>query len=235
MSLLSPSVLDSPVPRYLLAFDCVSFNRFLETILTSNSVNPFTGAQKVHQSPWLFTTAADTIFSVARERVYRQKKIGISVKQKPVEGNSGSSTAEKLRGKKPVEQAEEEIPDDLAEDDFDQIDEQVLREMENFNAPTPLTAEESRIKQEEKERLRGLPPGVEPVLEEQPKWKLLSEVLEEIETELYFHEPQEGTSRPSSRSCTDSPSRRSSEQHNPRHVLLCLHLLHPPRVYCLAA
>lgn len=40
------------------------------------------------------------------------------------------------------------------------------------------------IKAEEEERPSWLPPGMEPILEEQPKWDLLTEVLQEIEEEI---------------------------------------------------
>lgn len=37
---------------------------------------------------------------------------------------------------------------------------------------------------QKKQRIKWMPPGVEPVLEEQPKWLVLSEVLEEIEQQM---------------------------------------------------
>ncbi|CAO1631937.1 unnamed protein product [Jaminaea pallidilutea] len=39
---------------------------------------------------------------------------------------------------------------------------------------------------------KWLPPGIEPVLEELPKWHLLREVLDEIEQEIYFTEEKPG-------------------------------------------
>ncbi|PWN19517.1 hypothetical protein BCV69DRAFT_284143 [Microstroma glucosiphilum] len=41
-----------------------------------------------------------------------------------------------------------------------------------------------------------LPPGIEPILEEQPKWQLLREVLDEVEQEIYFSENKEGLAAP---------------------------------------
>lgn len=40
--------------------------------------------------------------------------------------------------------------------------------------------------------MNWLPPGVQPVLEEQPKWHLLSDVLEEIENDLQFADKNYG-------------------------------------------
>lgn len=41
-----------------------------------------------------------------------------------------------------------------------------------------------------------LPPGIEPTLEEQPKWQLLREVLDEVEQEIYFSENKESSVAP---------------------------------------
>ncbi|EGG12539.1 DNA repair protein rad16 [Melampsora larici-populina 98AG31] len=102
---------------YLLSFDCVTFYQFLETILAANS-STTTGVTAQNQSPWLFTSAADTIFSVAKRRLYENIE------------KSKNSTNE-------------------AQWDWN-----------------------------------WLPKGTQPVLEEQPKWLLLGEVLKEIEVSL---------------------------------------------------
>lgn len=60
--------------RYLVSYDCVTFNSCLETILAENTrlqENPYH-----QQSPWLFMEAANTIISVSKaivlmHRVYR--------------------------------------------------------------------------------------------------------------------------------------------------------------------
>ncbi|KAI9777587.1 MAG: hypothetical protein M1816_004631 [Peltula sp. TS41687] len=101
--------------HYLLAYDAVSFNRYLDTILAAHSPPP--GSTRQSQSPWLFLDAAHTIFDTAKRRVYTGK-------------------------------ADE-------------------------NAPPGVT--------------RTLPDTLRPVLEEQPKWALLSEVLEEIERDSYLN------------------------------------------------
>jgi DNA excision repair protein ERCC-4 len=53
---------------YLLTYDPVSFNQFLETVLITNTPAP--GSTRHNNSPWLFLDAAHTVFSVAKERVY---------------------------------------------------------------------------------------------------------------------------------------------------------------------
>ncbi|KAF9164315.1 hypothetical protein DFQ26_001598 [Actinomortierella ambigua] len=99
---------------YLVSYDCVTFNNFLEAIVASNA--PSSGHSFHQHSPWLFTDPADKIFSTARARVF-------------------------------LKQADYVDPDDPS-----------------------------------------LPPGMRPILEEQPKWSVLSDIMDEIEMECY-HEP----------------------------------------------
>ncbi|KAI8806841.1 hypothetical protein BJ742DRAFT_814576 [Cladochytrium replicatum] len=74
---------------YLITYDSVTFNSFLETILTSNvamansSTAIFRGADWGQQSPWLLMDAAHTIFSLARQRVYLRSTTS---KEKVVDG-----------------------------------------------------------------------------------------------------------------------------------------------------
>lgn len=157
---------------YLLSFDCVAFNQFLETILSANSANPATGAQKQHKSPWLFLPAADTIFTVARRRVYL----------------------------KPSEQPQPKASTSTANDDDEAefwaasaADEEALLAIEameaEMNGGGPSSASKPSLKGKERAIERPptwMPPGCKPVLEEQPKWHLLSEVLDEIENHLHF-------------------------------------------------
>ncbi|KAJ3298748.1 hypothetical protein HK104_010313 [Borealophlyctis nickersoniae] len=97
---------------YLVSYDCVTFNSFLETIMTSNTIGPSAVFRsEAAQSQWLLLDAAHAVFAAARNRVYNK-----------VTGALGN-----------------------------------LEE--------------------------GIPPGVEPVLEEQPKWRVLKEVMREIEAE----------------------------------------------------
>ncbi|KAI8332645.1 hypothetical protein BC941DRAFT_436197 [Chlamydoabsidia padenii] len=54
---------------YLTNYDCVSFNSFVETIITSNTPTPSARMLK-RQSQWLFLDAADQLITSARKRVY---------------------------------------------------------------------------------------------------------------------------------------------------------------------
>lgn len=100
--------------NYLLSYDCVSLLKHLDTVRATLSPPP--GSTKQNFSPWLLTDAADTIFKIARDRVYSGRV---------EERNEG--TADKL------------------------------------------------------------PDALRPVLEEQPKWALLGEILDEIEHDAYFN------------------------------------------------
>jgi DNA excision repair protein ERCC-4 len=97
--------------NYLLSYDCISLLKHLDTVRATLSPPP--GSTKQNYSPWLLTETAETIFTVAKNRVY-----------------SGDRS----------EAAADEISTSLR-----------------------------------------------PVLEEQPKWALLAEILSEIETEAYFN------------------------------------------------
>ncbi|KAF3078991.1 hypothetical protein TWF569_002120 [Orbilia oligospora] len=52
----------------LLSLDAVSFHQYLETVLASNA--PTNSLSTLGHSPWLYLDAADTLFSLARRRVY---------------------------------------------------------------------------------------------------------------------------------------------------------------------
>ena len=99
----------------VLAYDAVSFNRYLDTVLAA-SLSP-SGSNRQNQSPWLFLPAADTLFETARRRVY----------------------AGEIKTTDP-------------------------------DAPT-----------------KEFPDYLRPVLEEQPKWAILADVLHEIERNTYFN------------------------------------------------
>ncbi|KAJ1579870.1 hypothetical protein NDA12_007357 [Ustilago hordei] len=98
--------------NYLLTYDCVTFNSYLETILAS-STTTLKGTTRQNQSAWLFMDAANVIFHEAKKRAY--------------------------------------IWDDA------------------------------------RDQQGPIPPEVEPVLEENPKWHLLQEVLDEVEQEIHFN------------------------------------------------
>lgn len=137
-------------------------------MLSANNTNPATGAQKQNKSPWLFLPAADTIFTIARRRVYLRES----------EQPKASTSA--------------------AEDDTDAelwaasaADEEALAAAEAMEAELAGLTKGKASKDEGKGKERArpptwCPPGLHPVLEEQPKWHLLGEVLDEIENDLHF-------------------------------------------------
>lgn len=54
---------------YLLTYDPLQFHAYLETIISSNTTTA-SGTARQHQSPWLFTDAANVIFQTAKRRCY---------------------------------------------------------------------------------------------------------------------------------------------------------------------
>ncbi|KAJ9479649.1 DNA repair protein RAD1 [Pseudozyma hubeiensis] len=128
--------------NYLLTYDSVTFNSYLETILASSTTTA-KGTTRQNQSAWLFMDAANVIFHEAKRRVYVWNE---SRPQQP-----------------------------LSEEQNYADDEEALRQAEG-SRETLRTAHEGPI-----------PPEVEPVLEENPKWHLLQEVLDEVEQEIHFN------------------------------------------------
>jgi DNA excision repair protein ERCC-4 len=57
---------------YLVSYDSVTFNTFLETILASNAMTAKSVFKNDLSSPWLMLDSAHTVFEKARERVYRK-------------------------------------------------------------------------------------------------------------------------------------------------------------------
>ncbi|CAG8592159.1 11965_t:CDS:2 [Funneliformis caledonium] len=116
---------------YLVGYDCVSFNSFLETIITSQT--PTSALSHQQQSPWLSLDAGNTIFSAARRRVFiRTLNTNANVNN----NTNNNSTLDQIQ------------PD----------------------APSS-----------------EFPPGIQPILEELPKWNLLAETLQEIESDIIDH------------------------------------------------
>ncbi|KAJ9657665.1 DNA repair protein RAD16 [Neophaeococcomyces mojaviensis] len=131
----------------LLYYDCVSFLKYLDTVLATHSPPP--GSTRKDQSPWLFLDSANTIFQEAKARVYAG----------------------------------------------------------NFKDREALSS-------------AHLPDSLTPVLEEQPKWAVLAEVLAEIETEQYFN-PQlrDGSNNSILIMCNDQRTCRQI-----REYLECMHV-----------
>jgi len=128
---------------YLLTYDCVTFNSYLETILAS-STTTLKGTTRQNQSAWLFMDAANVIFHEAKKRVYIWDET--RARQMPPAGEQ-----------------------DYADD------EEALRQAEREQEAQPPIR-----------TVGPIPPEVEPVLEENPKWQLLQEVLDEVEQEIHF-------------------------------------------------
>lgn len=141
---------------YLLTYDALAFHAYLETVIEANSVSNKTGRTKVHQSPWLYTDAANMIFAAAKARCY--------IKERTTKGRNGKGNEGR-----PVDV-------DFAEDE-DALD--ALDELQGLSGRKKV--KEGNRKKEGK---GWLPDDIEPVLEEHPKWGLLADILMEIEDEM---------------------------------------------------
>lgn len=153
---------------YLLTYDSITYNSYLESILTasasmtgSSAVSGQGAKNRPDQSPWLYLDAANTLFHVAKRRAYL-----------PPPSKSKKTAMQQAN-------ADAQAAVDGSEDDLE-----ALREIETADARASVLG------------ASRWPPGVEPVLEELPKWGLLAGVLEEIEEEIESLERQgiEGTS-----------------------------------------
>nr|WJN24990.1 single-stranded DNA endonuclease [Pseudozyma pruni] len=129
--------------NYLLTYDCVTFNSYLETILASSTTTS-KGTARQNQSAWLFMDAANVIFHEAKKRVY---------------------IWDEARVQQPAAHEDQTYADD----------EEALRQAEGHRGPQPSS------------HAGPVPPEVEPVLEGNPKWHLLQEVLDEVEQEIHFN------------------------------------------------
>ncbi|KAL5529182.1 hypothetical protein ACEPAG_5156 [Sanghuangporus baumii] len=143
--------------NYLLSYDPLAFHAYLETIIASNSTTA-SGAARQHQSPWLFTDAANIIFQTAKRRCYI------------------SSTKPRMKQGEPKQPivGVDELDDEEAWAVLDEIERNQSGSVaRNGNQKSPKT----RLKR----RKKWVPEGMDPVLEELPKWSLFAEVLQEIE------------------------------------------------------
>jgi DNA excision repair protein ERCC-4 len=147
--------------RYLLNYDPLAFHAYLETIIASNTQS-VAGKPRQNQSPWLLTDAAHIIIKTAKRRCYVLREAA----EKPTRALTDVI----------------EISDD--EDAWEALD-----EAEGRIPRTPATAggkDKDHIKS--RPRPAWIPKNIEPVLEELPKWHLLSETLKEIEGEIMRQE-----------------------------------------------
>ncbi|KAH6911198.1 hypothetical protein BKA70DRAFT_1269689 [Coprinopsis sp. MPI-PUGE-AT-0042] len=157
---------------YLLTYDALQFHAYLETLLLANTVTQ-SGAQRVNHSPWMMTDAANIVFEQARRRCFVYTSVKISDLPKP----------------KPAQTEVIDLVDD--EDAWEALDDiEIVSVGPRTGSSAKGKGKEKEheltvtVKAEEEERPRWLPPGMEPILEEQPKWDLLTEVLQEIEEEI---------------------------------------------------
>ncbi|KAF9527873.1 hypothetical protein CPB83DRAFT_855339 [Crepidotus variabilis] len=145
---------------YLLTYDALQYHAYLETLIAANSIS-HSGNQKQHQPPWMLSDAAAIIFSAAKRRCYLLTQ--------------------------PIKKVQKAIVD-LTEDD----DAWAALDEAEGNISTAIVSN-NRGESSDKAKARvfrpsWLPDGMEPVLEELPKWSLMQDVLLEIEGETIRQE-----------------------------------------------
>lgn len=174
---------------YLLSYDAVTFSSYIDTIIASNSTSR--GTAKQNQSPWLFLDAANVLFQAAKKRLYVIKEPEPEIR-----------TLNRREGR--VQESTD------GEDEEDGVQDGTEEEWEAVRSTEAMTGErssrpESGIGREGnasanahahahahahaqgRNRKRSTwPNDIQPVLEEQPKWHLLSQVLDEIESEITY-------------------------------------------------
>ncbi|KAE8209476.1 hypothetical protein CF327_g6551 [Tilletia walkeri] len=218
--------------NYLLTYDAVTFQSYLETLIASNTTTN-SGVLRQNPSPWLGLDAANTIFREAKARVYigkvdeeemakrekrRRRKLerlhrentrryGDSALQDQgvdsiVRRNGQSSTSTAVTSSASARVVDD--PDfDVSIDHLLELEEeQDARPASILTGPDPSADTEmndSASEQDDDEeegpedptKPNWVPPGIEPVLDELPKWTLLKEVMEEIEAEIHFGSGEE--------------------------------------------
>ncbi|UZJ52102.1 hypothetical protein CBS101457_001422 [Exobasidium rhododendri] len=149
---------------YLIAYDAVKYHKYLETILAgqTNSANGANPLIRQNQSPWLFMDAANVIFSEAKARVFTGDF------KKPT-SSAPSVSSNTSAGRPPP------VDDGIDPD-----------EEEAAFGISSRSSNRRNVQPEKEKRPWWLPPGIEPTLEELPKWHLLREVLDEIEQDIHW-------------------------------------------------
>ncbi|KAI0628176.1 hypothetical protein C8Q77DRAFT_1203995 [Trametes polyzona] len=155
---------------YLLTYDALAFHAYLETLIAANTTTD-SGAARQHQSPWMLTDAAHTIFTYAKRRCYVMNPVP---KAKP-------QPAQVIN-----------LVDD-EEEGWAALDEM---EAEASNGPACSNGKGKEKAQPRRPRKKWLPEGMEPILEELPKWYLLADILHEIEEETMRLAPLLGNQAP---------------------------------------
>ncbi|KZT71130.1 hypothetical protein DAEQUDRAFT_688077 [Daedalea quercina L-15889] len=140
---------------YLLTYDAIAFQGFIDTLIASNTTTE-AGTARQNQSPWMLTDAANVIFQYAKRRCYTMS--AIAKVQAPT------------------------LPSDDPYEDEDAWE--ALYEMEGIVPSVVGGSRAGNPRPSGATRPNWLPEGMEPVLEEQPKLSLLADVLQEIEEEM---------------------------------------------------
>ncbi|KAI0266432.1 hypothetical protein BC834DRAFT_874517 [Gloeopeniophorella convolvens] len=145
---------------FLLNYDPLAFNAYLETIVASNQ-QTVAGNPRQNQSPWLLSDAAHIIFETAKKRCYISRQIP----DKSAPTSTGVI----------------EISDD--EEAWE-----ALEEAEGLVRRTSDQKGKENAQAKARPRPSWLPSNIEPILEELPKWHLVAETLREIEEEIMRQE-----------------------------------------------
>lgn len=157
-----------------MQYDCVSFYRYLETLRVKELSQVCILLQCSNDrknSLWLFTDEADILFRVAKSRVYTVKRKSMGLKE--------ISPAKKKKSSVDKPDSTDSDKDVLSQDkDASQSEE--LKQTENKDEPNETPIEPPKVTKpvEPQDDIE-----LTPVLEENPKWRLLKEVLLEIEQE----------------------------------------------------
>ncbi|KAF9489165.1 hypothetical protein BDN71DRAFT_1491012 [Pleurotus eryngii] len=138
---------------YLLSYDSLQFQAYLETLVASNTTSS-SGVLKQHPSPWMVTDAANIIFQAAKRRCYTM---------------SPSTKA-----------AERPQVIDVDEEGWDALDE--------IHGTVGKSSRQNTSRSRKVDKPFWVPQGMDPVLEELPKWTLLADILKEIEGEIIRQE-----------------------------------------------
>ncbi|KAJ3818096.1 hypothetical protein F5880DRAFT_1491929 [Lentinula raphanica] len=139
---------------YLLVYDPLQFHSFCQVLVEAATSNTAESGAGSGKSQWMLTDAANIVFQAAKRRCF------VDVP--------------------PQEQSNEVEVIDLDDDDegWD-----VVYELEGRSSEARSSSNKGKAKANGK-RPGWLPNDIHPVLEELPKWSLLSEILEEIEGEI---------------------------------------------------
>ena len=142
----------------MLNYDPLAFHAYLETIITSNTQSA-AGNPRQNQSPWLLTDAAHIIIETAKKRCYVLREVA----EKPTRATDIIEISDDEDAWEALDAAEGRIP-----------------------RVSATTGGKDHIGS--RPRPAWLPKNIEPILEELPKWHLLSETLKEIEEEIMRQE-----------------------------------------------